>query len=48
VTGQPVRNDAIPVLVRLFEASRSKTESDEAAMTIVANALLNLDAALTR
>lgn len=48
VTGQPVRNDAVPVLIRLFEASRAKTESDEAAMTIVANALLNLDAALTR
>jgi hypothetical protein len=48
VTGQPIHNDAIPVLVRLFEASRSKAESDDAAMTIVANALLNLDAALTR
>jgi mono/diheme cytochrome c family protein len=47
VTGQPIRSEAIPILTRLFETSRAKVESDEAAMTIVANALLNLDATLT-
>jgi hypothetical protein len=48
VTGQLVSKRALEVLTELFQSNRARGMTDEMAMTAVANAILNLDAALTR